>query len=58
MFRLPAGNLFAVLGIVLCLVLVTRVDFGQSLILAGTIALAFLNWIMVARRPQRDTVGH
>jgi basic amino acid/polyamine antiporter, APA family len=47
MFRLPAGNLLAVVGVILCLVLVTRVDFGQSLILIGTITLALLNWIAV-----------
>jgi amino acid transporter len=50
MFQLPAGNFFAVVGVMLCVVLVTRVDFGQSLILVGTIALAFLNWVVVRRR--------
>ena len=49
MFHLPAGNFFAVLGVILCLILVTRVDFGQSLILVATIALAFVNWAVVAR---------
>jgi len=49
MFHLPAGNFFAVLGVLLCLILVTRVDFGQSLILIATIALALLNWILVTR---------
>jgi len=47
LFNLPAGNFFALLGVILCIILVTRVDFGQSLILAGTIALAFVNWIVV-----------
>src|SRR5277367_1836870 len=50
MFHLPAGNFFALLGVILCLLLVTRVDFGQSLILVGTIALALVNWAVVARR--------
>jgi len=50
MFQLPAGNLFAVLGVILCLILVTRVDFGQSLILVATIALALGNWALVARK--------
>jgi APA family basic amino acid/polyamine antiporter len=50
MFRLPAGNFFAVLGVILCLILATRVDFGQSMILVATIALAFINWAIVARR--------
>ena len=49
MFQLPAGNLFAALGVILCLILATRVDFGQSLILFATIALAFVNWAAVAR---------
>jgi amino acid transporter len=49
MFTLPAGNFFAILGVILCLALVTRVDFGQSLILVGTIALAFANWAVVTR---------
>jgi APA family basic amino acid/polyamine antiporter len=49
MFHLPAGNFFAVLGVILCVILVTRVDFGQSLILVGTIALALVNWAVVSR---------
>jgi APA family basic amino acid/polyamine antiporter len=47
MFHLPAGNFFAVLGVVLCMILVTPVDFGQSMILVATIALAFVNWAAV-----------
>jgi amino acid transporter len=52
MFQLPAGNFFAVLGVILCLVLVTRVDFGQSLILVATIGLALVNWAVVKRRSE------
>lgn len=47
LFRLPAGNLCAALGVILCVILVTRVDFGQSMIVVATIALAFANWIAV-----------
>ncbi|MGA9075776.1 MAG: APC family permease [Candidatus Sulfotelmatobacter sp.] len=50
MFRLPAGNFLAVLGVLLCAALVTRVDFGQALILIATIALASLNWSVVRNR--------
>jgi amino acid transporter len=50
LFRLPAGNFFAFVGVLLCAALVTRVDFGQSLILIATIALALMNWALVARR--------
>ncbi|MGA8763511.1 MAG: APC family permease [Candidatus Sulfotelmatobacter sp.] len=49
LFQLPAGNLFAGFGIVMCIILVTRVDFGQSLIVLATIALAFVNWAVVSR---------
>ncbi|MGA2415530.1 MAG: amino acid permease [Candidatus Sulfotelmatobacter sp.] len=53
MFHLPAGNFFAVVGIILCLILVTRVDFGQSLILIATVGLAAVNWGLVARPKAR-----
>lgn len=52
MFRLPWGDFFAALGVLICVVLATRVDFGQSLILVATIGLAFLNWIIVAHRSE------
>jgi basic amino acid/polyamine antiporter, APA family len=54
LFRLPAGNLFAVLGVIICLVLLTQVDLSKSLILIATVFLAFLNWLWVRRGP--DTV--
>jgi amino acid transporter len=50
LFRLPGGTFLAVVGMILCMVLVTQVDFAQSLIVAGTIALAFVNWGIVAWR--------
>jgi amino acid transporter len=49
-FHLPAGNLFAGLAVLMCGALVTRVDFGQSLIVAATIGLALLNWLAVRNR--------
>jgi basic amino acid/polyamine antiporter, APA family len=53
-FRLPAGNFFAGLAVLMCAILVTQVDFGQSLILIATTALALLNWLIVHRRPKRS----
>lgn len=55
-FHLPAGNLFAGLAVVMCAALVTRVDFGQSLIVAATIALALLNWMAVRNRKTDDRI--
>jgi APA family basic amino acid/polyamine antiporter len=49
LFRLPGGMLFAIVGIAICVVLMSQVDFGQSLILIATIAIALLNWAVVSR---------
>jgi basic amino acid/polyamine antiporter, APA family len=49
-FRLPAGNFFAGLAVLMCAALVTRVDFGQSVILLATIAIGVLNWLTVRNR--------
>jgi amino acid transporter len=52
LFRLPGGNVFSVAGIVICLVLVTRVDLSGSLILLATIGAALLNWAWVRNRKE------
>ncbi len=49
-FRLPAGNVLAVTAVLMCVVLATRVDFGQSLIVLATIAIGLLNWLLVRNR--------
>jgi uncharacterized membrane protein HdeD (DUF308 family) len=54
-FRLPAGNLLAGLAVIICAILVTRVDFDQSLILLATIAVGFLNWLIVRNRKGADS---
>lgn len=54
-FRLPAGNLLAGLAVLICVVLLTQVDFGQSLIVAATIALGLLNWFVVRKTGPRGT---
>jgi len=52
-FRLPGGLTLPILGIAICVVLVTRVDFGQSLILLATVAAALINWALVRERAPR-----
>ena len=54
-FRLPAGTIFAVLGVLICLVLLSGVDFSKSLILLATIFVAFLNWL-AARKSNAGVV--
>ena len=50
-FRLPGGTVFAALGVVICLVLITRVDLSGSIILVATIVAALINWLWVRNRP-------
>jgi amino acid transporter len=52
-FRVPGGLTLPVIGMVICAVLVTRVDFGKSVILLVTIAAALINWALVRDRDPR-----
>ncbi len=52
-FRLPGGLTLPLLGIAICGVLLTRVDFGQSLFLLATVAAALINWALVRDRGLR-----
>ena len=50
-FRLPGGPFLAVLGVFICLILITRVDLSGSIILLATIVAALINWLWVRNRP-------
>jgi len=49
-FRVPGGLTLPVIGVAICALLLTRVDFGKSVILLATIAVALLNWALVRDR--------
>jgi basic amino acid/polyamine antiporter, APA family len=49
-FRVPGGMILPALGILICIALLTRVDFTKSLILLATIVVALLNWLAVRNR--------
>jgi basic amino acid/polyamine antiporter, APA family len=49
-FRLPGGLTLPALGITICVVLLTRVDFSKSLILLLTIVIGLANWLAVRGR--------
>ena len=55
-FRLPAGPLFALLGIGICVALATQVDLTKSVILAATLGAAILNWVW-ARQSNRTKLS-
>jgi APA family basic amino acid/polyamine antiporter len=48
-FRLPGGQVLAVLGVAITLVLATQIDRSKSLILGATVVLALLNWVWARR---------
>jgi hypothetical protein len=50
--RLPGGVTLPILGVAICAVLLTRVDFSKSLILLATLGAACANWFVV-RDPKR-----
>jgi APA family basic amino acid/polyamine antiporter len=54
-FRLPAGSLFALIGVTVCVVLITQIDLRKSLILVAVIITAFLNWMAVRNRESQQT---
>jgi basic amino acid/polyamine antiporter, APA family len=54
-FRLPAGSLFALIGVTVCVVLITQIDLRKSLILVAVIITAFLNWLAVRNRESQQT---
>lgn len=57
-FRLPGGSTFAVLGMVICAVLITQVDLSGFLILVATVTAALLNWLLVrGREPVASSVS-
>jgi len=48
-FRLPGGQVLAVLGVGIAVALATQVDLSKSLILAATVGAALLNWLWARR---------
>lgn len=49
-FRLRGGPLLPVLGVLICMVMLTHVDYSKSLILGATVGVALLNWLWVRKR--------
>jgi APA family basic amino acid/polyamine antiporter len=49
-FRLPGGPIAAGLGVLICAVLLTRIDYSKSLFIIAALAIALLNWLLVKRR--------
>lgn len=50
LFQLPAGNVIAILGVIICLGLLSRIDYSKSSIVLAAVVVALVNWILVRRR--------
>lgn len=55
-YRVPGGIFFAGLGVLLCLGLLTRIDFSKSLILVVTMLVALANWLLVRKASKVETI--
>ena len=54
-FRLPAAMFFVSVAILVCIVLATRIDLGGIVIVALTMLVAMLNWLVVRKRKHPAT---
>jgi len=50
LLQLPGGTILAVLGILICVGLLTQIEYKKSLVLLAAVAVAFLNWLAVRKR--------
>jgi basic amino acid/polyamine antiporter, APA family len=49
-FQVWGGTWVAVLGVLICLGLLTRIDYSKSVIILIAVAVALLNWLLVRKR--------
>ena len=48
--KIPAGMVFSGLGVLICVGLLTRIEYEKSVILVVAVAVALANWVVVRRR--------
>jgi basic amino acid/polyamine antiporter, APA family len=48
--RVPGGSVLAVLGVLICAGMLTRIEYSKSLILLAAVGVALLNWLAVRKR--------
>lgn len=48
--HIPGGTVAAIVGVLICATLLTQIEYQKSLVLAGAVAVAFLNWMVVRKR--------
>ena len=50
-FQMPGGTPVAILGVLICAGLLTRIEYNKSIILVVAVLVAFLNWLAVRKVP-------
>jgi len=53
-FQLPGGAFLGLVGIVICLVLITQIDMSKSLFLFAALLAGLLNWLWLRARSSRQ----
>jgi amino acid transporter len=53
-FHLPGGTVMATLGVMICAALLTQIEYNKSIVLLIAVAVAFLNWLSVRPRVQKQ----
>ena len=53
-FRLPAGNLFAVVGVLFMVLLASRMNRNEGLVILATMAIALANWVLARNRSSEN----
>ena len=48
--QIPGGTALAILGVLICLGMLTQIEYGKSLVLLAAVAVALLNWLAVRGR--------
>ena len=48
--RVPGGTVLAVLGVLICAGMLTRIEYNKSVILLAAVGVALLNWLAVRRQ--------
>jgi len=48
--QIPGGTLLAILGVLICVTLLTQIEYNKSPVLLAAIMVAFLNWLAVRNR--------
>jgi basic amino acid/polyamine antiporter, APA family len=56
--RIPAGIAFSVSGVLICLGLLTRIEYEKSVILIVAVAVALVNWVVVRGRGAISVRAH